>query len=190
MFPRISTVKSGGKTYRYLRIVESHRDENGRMHQKVVANLGRLDQMGNRLDLLVEKLRKFCEAHFVLPEEISNEEAVCWGPILVIRRLWEELELDRIIEGLCQGRRTFPVAEHAFVLVANRICGGKEAEERTWDGAVAGEHVRMRQPRQTVSAGLGAGQAHQQRAAGQDPLGATQRMVPHPGCGLGAESVH
>jgi len=126
MFPRISTVRSGGKTYQYLRIVESHRDGNGRMHQKVVANLGRLDQMGGRLDMLVEKLRKFCEAHFVLPEEISNEEAVCWGPILVIRRLWEELELDRIIGRLCQGRRIFPVAEHAFVLVANRICGGKK----------------------------------------------------------------
>ena len=126
MFPRISTVRSGGKVYQYLRIVESHRDGQGRMHQKVIANLGRLDQMGNRLDVLVEKLRKFCEGHFVLPQEISNEESVCWGPILVIRRLWQELELDRIIEGLCQGRREFPVAEHAFVLVANRLCGGKK----------------------------------------------------------------
>jgi transposase len=36
------------------------------------------------------------------------------------------LELDRIIERLCQGRREFPVAEHAFVLVTNRLCGGKK----------------------------------------------------------------
>lgn len=126
MFPRVSKVRIGGKSYEYLRIVESYRDEKGKKHQKVIGNLGRLDQMGGRLDGLVEKLRKFCEAHFVLPQEISNEESVCWGPILVIRRLWEELELDRIIERLCQGRRGFPVAEHAFVLVANRICGGKK----------------------------------------------------------------
>ena len=125
MFPRISQVKSGGKSYEYLRIVESRRDGNGKMHQKVIANLGRLDQMGERLDELVDKLRRFTQQHFVLPGEIRNEESLCRGPILVVRRLWEELELDRIIETLCQGRREFPVAEHAFVLVANRLCGSK-----------------------------------------------------------------
>jgi transposase len=125
MFPRVSRVRSGGKTYEYLRIVASERDEKGRSHQRVIGNLGRLDQLGDRLDVLVEKLRKFCARRFVLPEEIRNEESVTWGPILVVRHLWEELGLDRIIETLCQGRRRFPVAEHAFVLVANRLCASK-----------------------------------------------------------------
>ena len=126
MFPRVSKVRVGDKTYEYLRIVESYRDREGKKHQKVIGNLGRLDQIGDRLDVLVERLRKFCQQHFVLPQEIRNEESVCWGPILVIRRLWEELELDRVIERLCQGRREFSVAEHALVLVANRLCGGKK----------------------------------------------------------------
>ena len=126
MFPRVSRVKSGGHVYEYLRIVESVRDGEGRSQQKVIGNLGRLDLVGDRLDVLVEKLRKFCRQKFALPQEIHNETSVCWGPMLVVRHLWEELGLGRLIEKLCQGRHGFPVAEHAFVLVANRLCGGKK----------------------------------------------------------------
>lgn len=121
MFPRISRITQGGKTYEYLRLVESYRDPSGRMKQRVVANLGRLDQLGDALDSLVEKLRRFCKRDFLLPGEIANREAIRWGEILVARRLWEELELDRILEQLCQGKQKFNVAERAFVLVANRL---------------------------------------------------------------------
>lgn len=125
MFPRISKVRIGGKIYEYLRVVESHRDGSGKLHQKVVGNLGRLDLMGDKLDVLVEKLRRFCKSNFVLPGEIGNDDSVTWGQVLVIRCLWEELSLDRIIERLCQGRHKFYVAENAFVLVANRLCDPK-----------------------------------------------------------------
>lgn len=126
MFPRISHVKAGGRVYEYLRIVESVRDAKGRSQQKVIGNLGRLDLIGARLDVLVAKLRKFCRQTFALPQEIHNETSVCWGPILVVRHLWEELGLNRVIARFCQGRHEFAVAEHAFVLVANRLCGGKK----------------------------------------------------------------
>lgn len=122
MYPRISRVNIKGKTYEYLRIVEAYRDENGRNRQRVIANLGRLDQIGSKLDSLVEKLRRFCDKTFLLPNEVENHEAVTWGQILLIRRLWEELELDMIIADQCQGRHDFNVAEQAFVLVANRLC--------------------------------------------------------------------
>jgi hypothetical protein len=106
--------------------VESVRDAKGRSQQKVIGNLGRLDLIGDRLDVLVQRLRKFCRQKFALPQEIHNEASVCWGPILLVRHLWQELELGRVIERLCQGRHGFPVPEHAFVLVANRLCGGKK----------------------------------------------------------------
>ncbi len=121
MFPRISRVSAGGKTYQYLRLVESYRDGHGKMKQRVVANLGRLDQLDGKLDGLVEKLRAYCRQEFVLANEIEGEEAVRWGEILVARQLWEQLQLDRIIGRLCQGRHAMDVAERAFVLVANRL---------------------------------------------------------------------
>lgn len=121
MYPRISKVRIKGKTYEYLRIVEAYRDSKGKRHQKVIANLGRLDLMDDKLDELVKKLRRYCKGTFVFPGEITNDEAVTWGQVLVTRRLWEELELDRIIGRLCQGKHEFDVAERAFVLVANRL---------------------------------------------------------------------
>ncbi len=55
MFPRIATVKRGDKTYRYLQIVEAYRVD-GRTTQRVVANLGRLDQLDGKLDDLLVAL--------------------------------------------------------------------------------------------------------------------------------------
>ena len=52
MFPRVATVKRGSKTYKYLQIVEAYR-VNGRTTQRVVANLGRLDQLDGKLDDLL-----------------------------------------------------------------------------------------------------------------------------------------
>jgi transposase len=125
MFPRVDRVKSGGKVYEYLRIIESYRGPGGKGHHRVVANLGRLDAIGDQMEGLIDKLRRFCPGAFVHRDEVATEEAVTWGQILVIRKLWEELGLGRIIERLCQGRHGFDVAEHAFVLVANRLCKPK-----------------------------------------------------------------
>jgi len=124
MFPRVTDVKYKDKVYQYLRVVESYRDRRGRVRQRIVWKVGRLDKLieEGKLEEIVEQLSKFCKKKFVVPGEISNEESVRWGPILVTRRLWEEMELDRIIKRLCQGRRLkFDVAERAFVLVASRL---------------------------------------------------------------------
>jgi transposase len=106
-----------------LRVVENYRNERGKKSQRVIANLGRLEDLRKgKLDELVGKLRKFCRKHWVVAEEVEDDEAIRWGPILVARRLWEEMELDGIIQGLCAGRKgNGDVAERAFVLVANRL---------------------------------------------------------------------
>ena len=125
MFPKVDRVRSRGKVYEYLRILESYRDSDGKSRHRLVANLGRLDVIGDQLEGLIKKLRRYCPTTFVTPDEIGNDEAVSWGQILVIRQLWEELELDRILAQLCQGRHRFDVGEYAFVLVANRLCQPK-----------------------------------------------------------------
>ena len=121
MFPRVSPVKVGDKTYEYLRLVESYRDDNGRSKQRVVSNLGRVDQLGDTVDRLVDKLRRFCKGKFVLPAEITNNDSVSWGQILVARKLLDDIGLGQILEDLCQGQHELNVAERAFVLVANRL---------------------------------------------------------------------
>jgi transposase len=122
MFPRVTKVKCGEQTYRYLQIVEAYR-ENGRPKQRVVANLGRLDRLGHRLDDLVASLNKYCARPLVVPDAVACRESLPWGPVRLTRHLWDQMELAETLREHCVSPRLkFDVAETAFVLVANRFC--------------------------------------------------------------------
>ncbi|MFQ5937961.1 MAG: IS1634 family transposase [Acidiferrobacterales bacterium] len=122
MFPRIATVKQGNRTYRYLQIVEAYRRD-GRTTQRVVANLGRLDQLDGKLDDLLASLSRYAKRPFVRDDQIGCRQALPWGSVLLARHLWDQMQLGEIIGKLCRWRRyRFDVAETAFVLVANRLC--------------------------------------------------------------------
>lgn len=122
MFARTKKITSGDKEYHYVQIVEAYRD-NGRPKQRVVASLGRLDLLGGKLDDLVSSLRKYCRKAFALPEETTCKQALPWGPILLTRHLWDQVNLGEILGQFCRSpRKRYEVAEMAFVLVANRLC--------------------------------------------------------------------
>ena len=122
MFARTKKVISGGKQYEYIQIVEAYRDK-GRPKQRVVASLGRLDRLGDKLDDLVSSLRKYCRKEFTLPEEMVCKQALPWGTVLLTRHLWEQVNLGEIIGQFCGSpRKRYDVAEMTFVLVTNRLC--------------------------------------------------------------------
>ena len=122
MFARIATVKRADKTYEYLQIVEAYR-VGGRTTQRVVANLGRLDQLGEKLDDLLVSLSKYTQRPFARADHLGCRHALPWGPILLTRHLWDQLQVGEILGKLFRSRRQhFNVAETAFVLVANRLC--------------------------------------------------------------------
>jgi len=122
MFARINTVKQGDKTYQYLQILESYYHQ-GQSKQRVVANLGRIDLRGDKLDRLVSSLNKYCKNKLVAPGQIECKEALPWGQVLLVRHLWEQLNLDEVLREHCQTtRQKFDVTETAFVLAANRLC--------------------------------------------------------------------
>lgn len=121
MFPRVTKVRKGGTTYRYLQIVESFREE-GVSKKRVVANLGRMEFLHGKLDELVRRLRRYCEEPLVAPEEMAGGTSGFWGGVLVARHLWEKTGLTEIIRRLSRRMRCkFDVEESAFVLVANRL---------------------------------------------------------------------
>ena len=45
MYVKKSTVRQGERTYVYLRLVEAYRDEQGKVRHRIVANLGREDEL-------------------------------------------------------------------------------------------------------------------------------------------------
>jgi transposase len=121
MFPAVVTVRSGNNTYQYLRILESYREDGVPKH-RVVANLGRVDQLEGKLESLVQSLSRHCREPLVAPSAVTAQTALPWGPVLLARQLYDELQLGAILRRYCSSaRREFDVGETAFVLIANRL---------------------------------------------------------------------
>ena len=122
MYPRVNTVKKTNKTYHYLQILQSYRHQ-GRIRQRLVANLGRMDLLDQDLDKLVTALSKYCKNRLIGPEHVQCRQALIWGPVLLARHLYQQVGLCKIISQYCRSSRLkLDVAETAFVLVANRLC--------------------------------------------------------------------
>lgn len=117
--------KSGDRVY--LQIVEN-RWEQGRSKQRVIATLGRLDQLtqSGQLDALLQSGAKFTESIMVLAAHRQGEAPVVStrriGPQLVFARLWEDLQIPQVIQRLLTGRRfTLPIERILFLTVLHRL---------------------------------------------------------------------
>jgi transposase len=129
MFVRIVKVpSSNGNVNEYVRVVESYRQD-GKVKQRVVADLGRKDLLAGLLPKLQRLLGQAADRPPASdgPDEtdagdIEVLEALTWGPVLVIRALFEQLGLWQIFDELLGKAKTGPsYADRAFVLVANRL---------------------------------------------------------------------
>ncbi len=121
MFAR--TKKSG--RYEYLQIVENTKSA-GKVSQRVIATIGRLDQLQAKggVEALVRSLARFSERTLlVLSGKVdATALAVKIGPALIFERLWKELGLPAIIQGLLAGRKfEFDVERAIFLTVLHRL---------------------------------------------------------------------
>ena len=125
MFTRIKTAYNrDGSPRRYLQIVESRREE-GKVRQKVLCNLGRVEDLQNgKLDDLIRSLAKFSDKLAVVDaaEDLFADWSKEFGPSMVFRRLWENLGLHTILAGLFNERDlSIDVQEAIFCMVLNRL---------------------------------------------------------------------
>jgi hypothetical protein len=87
--------------YEYLQVVHNERLD-GRVQQRVIATLGRLDLLRKtgQLDALLASCARFAEQTAVLSAHRQGRVAaaakVRIGPPLVFQRLWEQLGLPQI----------------------------------------------------------------------------------------------
>ncbi len=123
MFFRTKT--SGSRTY--LQVVEN-RWQNGRSRQRVLATLGRLDQLqqSGRLDALLISGARLTESVLVLTDHAQGKLPAYTsrriGPVLVFQRLWEQTGCGLVIRQLLKGRRyEFPVERAIFLTVLHRL---------------------------------------------------------------------
>jgi hypothetical protein len=126
MFVRTAVRKNkDGSSRSYLLICESEW-VNGRPRQRVVANLGRLDEAvaSGTVDKLVGALSRFQQHQQVrrAAKQVGATRAPSWGPLLVFRRLWEELGLPQALRRAMRERSvTRPVEAAVFAMVMHRL---------------------------------------------------------------------
>ena len=123
MFFRTKT--SGPRTY--LQVVEN-RWEDGRSRQRVVATLGRLDQLqqSGQLEALLISGARLAESVLVLTDHARGRLPAYTsrriGPGLVFQRLWQQTGCQHVIRQLLKGRRhEFPVERAIFLTVLHRL---------------------------------------------------------------------
>src|SRR5436305_1378054 len=122
MFFRTKT--SGSRSY--LQIVEN-RWEDGRTRQRVVATLGRLDQLqqDGRLDALLASGARLSRSVLLLTAHAKGQlptiTARRIGPALIFQRLWQQTGCQRAIERLLDGRR-FESGGEPAIFPAGRHC--------------------------------------------------------------------
>ena len=121
MFAR---VKKTGQ-YEYLQIVQNRR-EGAKTIQRVVATIGRMDQIQRKgeIESLVRSLSRFSEKVLLVLSGKSDVKADVKkiGPVLICERLWKELGIGKIIISLLANRKfEFDVERAIFLTVLHRL---------------------------------------------------------------------
>ena len=135
MFFRTKT--SGTRSY--LQIVEN-RWEDGRPRQRVIATLGRLDQLQQtgQLDALLVSGARLAQSVLLLSAHAKGQVPTITtrriGPALIFERLWQQTGCRHVVEQLLKGRRfEFDVERAIFLTVLHRLfASGSDRAADKW----------------------------------------------------------
>lgn len=132
MFVRsVKIPSSNGAVHEYVRIVSSVR-ENGKVKQKVVANLGRRDTLETVLPMLNRFLQgdddEDLGAQLAQEGVIEPLDASTWGPFLAVRHFFHQLGLWKLLDAGRRWPKLLPEEDpdddwvsRVLVLVTNRL---------------------------------------------------------------------
>jgi hypothetical protein len=116
MYPRVKRVRSGDRTYEYLQLVEGHR-EGGKVRQRVVATLGRVDELkaSGQLDRWAGALTRLD------PPPVGAHREV--GALVLVAHYLARLGLADLVDTAApmRGRSQLTHGEVIAALVANRL---------------------------------------------------------------------
>lgn len=133
MFVRSIKVRSSsGEVHEYVRVVASVR-EDGRVKQKVIANLGRRDTLEAVLPLLNRFLQGE-DGSEKLARQLGQQgpfealDASSWGPMLVVRHFFQQLGLWQMLDAGRRWPKLLPEEDpdddwpsRVLALIANRL---------------------------------------------------------------------
>jgi hypothetical protein len=128
MFVKVTT--SGPR--RYVQLVESYRDDAGRVKKRTVATLGRVDQLAGELDSVIDGLlrvagrdpmiSKASEAPLLDAASVSFESARALGNVWTLSELWKDLGFADLRRVFRRTRHTIDIEALIRIMVLNRLC--------------------------------------------------------------------
>src|ERR1039458_9530327 len=106
MHVKVSTVRTGKKTYRYLTLAESYRDEAGRPRSRIVARLGEVAEMASsgELERIVEALS--AQLGRGAPLQLTAESAPSFGAMAACDAYFSRLGLEGLFSVIGGRRRS------------------------------------------------------------------------------------
>ena len=116
MYPRVKRVRRGDQLHEYVQLVEGHRVD-GKVRQRVVATLGRLDELK-----ATGQLDRWAGAFARLdPPPVGTRREV--GPLLLVTHYLCRLGLTELVDAAApmRGRSLLTHGEVISALVANRL---------------------------------------------------------------------
>ena len=119
MHVKVTTVRGDKRTYRYLSLVESYR-ENGKVSHKVVARLGEAEEMkaSGELRRLVSALGQHLDG---ASSELTIDSAPSIGATAAVHEYFARLGLNELFGELGATRRAKNLADTVFAMLANRL---------------------------------------------------------------------
>jgi transposase len=124
MYVKVTT--SGPR--RYVQLIESYRDEAGRVKKRTVATLGRADQLSGELDSVIDGLLKVAgrESAKLVPatsaSSLTFESARSLGNVWTLTEIWKELGFSDLRRVFRRTRHTIDVEALLRIMVLNRLC--------------------------------------------------------------------
>jgi transposase len=120
----VKITRSGPR--RYVQLLESFRDENGRVKKRTIANLGRLDEIDGALDAVINGLLKVAGRPPLTEPEASQamrfESARAFGDVWALTELWHALGFSDLRRIFSRTRHTTDIEALIRVMVFNRLC--------------------------------------------------------------------
>jgi transposase len=121
----IKITRSGDKSY--VQLAESYRNEQGKPRQRVVANLGRLDESSSQANAILAALLKASGQPAgnttSLLSTAQFEAARSLGDVWALTVIWKQLGLDRLRQVLGQrSRHRIDLEALLRLMVMNRLC--------------------------------------------------------------------
>lgn len=142
MYFRVKKQKnSDGQIREYLCVVKGWR-ENGKVRQKQIANLGRLDllrESGN-LGRLAEKLNELAgrQAWIDWSRDVKSEWSKHFGVIQVLKAIWKRLRISEVLQEEEQmSKQEYSLHDAVMAMVINRLVKpGSKLETWRWKDRV------------------------------------------------------